>query len=74
MESFYGGRKGISFIIVKQFDGLDIPQPDANGNYTYIGNYYAIESTDVFKLDENGKPIVRTTENQDETSGNFISI
>lgn len=26
MESFYGGRQGASFVIVKRFDGLDIPE------------------------------------------------
>ena len=28
MESFYGGRQGASFIIVKQFDGINISQND----------------------------------------------
>jgi hypothetical protein len=26
MNSFYGGRQGASFVIVKRFDGLDIPE------------------------------------------------
>ena len=26
MESFYGGRQGASFVIVKHFDGIDIPE------------------------------------------------
>lgn len=32
MESFYGGRQGASFVIVKRFDGLDIPE---NTYYKY---------------------------------------
>ena len=70
MESFYGGRKGVSFIIVKQFDGLDIPQPNENKEYTYIGNYYAISEPGVFLLDEtdvkNPIPIVKNEKNQDD--------
>ena len=30
LESFYGGRQGASFIIVKQFDGINIPQSSTN--------------------------------------------
>lgn len=37
-SSFYGGRPGASFRIVKQFDGIDIP------NTTYRRAYYAIET------------------------------
>lgn len=29
MNSFYGGRQGASFVIVKRFDGLDIPKNSA---------------------------------------------
>lgn len=39
MESFYGGRQGASFIIVKRFDGIDIP---TNSAYKYV--YYAVNS------------------------------
>ena len=66
MESFYGGKQGISFNIVKHFDGINIPQPDANGNFTYTGNYYAVNSSgDFIKLSgTNDSPIVKTSENQ----------
>ena len=33
MESFYGGRQGASFVIVKRFDGIDIPQTQENPIY-----------------------------------------
>lgn len=39
MESFYGGRQGASFTIVKRFDGIDIPQ--SAGSYVYKRRYYA---------------------------------
>ena len=41
MSSFYGGRQGASFIIVKQFDGLDIPQ--ISGSYVYRKKICAIQ-------------------------------
>ena len=47
MESFYGGRSGAAFVIVKRFDGINIPQPgDGSGvtKYTYTRNLYAIDS------------------------------
>ena len=65
MESFYGGRRGISFVIVKQFDGLDIPQPNSNGEYTYTGNYYAVKDG-FFLIDGvTNQPISITEENRD---------
>ena len=36
LESFYGGRQGASFVIVKRFDGLDIPQVEGSYVYRYI--------------------------------------
>ena len=64
MESFYGGRRGISFIIVRQFDGLDIPQ--VKGKEVYTGNYYAVESDGTFHLDPVlNEPVSRTEENKD---------
>ena len=47
LESFYGGRQGASFVIVKRFDGLDIPQPDSEGKYKYKFVYYAVNSNEV---------------------------
>lgn len=35
MESFYGGRQGISFIIVKHFDGINIPQSEDKPIYNF---------------------------------------
>jgi hypothetical protein len=37
MGSFYGGRTGASFVIVKRFDGIDIPTT------TYTEEFYAIQ-------------------------------
>lgn len=53
MSSFYGGRTGASFVIVKRFDGIDIPQPgDGSGatEYTYARGVYAIDETGSFIL------------------------
>lgn len=41
-SSFYGGRMGASFVIVKQFDGLDIPQVE--GSYVYKTKFLAVTS------------------------------
>lgn len=52
MESFYGGRTGAPFIIVKRFDGIDIPQPDDGfsgvTNYTYTENEFAVNAAGDF--------------------------
>ena len=41
MESLYGGRQGASIIIVKHFDGIDIPQKA--GSYVYKVKSYAVD-------------------------------
>lgn len=64
LESFYGGRQGASFVIVKHFDGIDIPQPNRYGNYTYTGNYYAVDTVGRIILQSGGKPISKNSENQ----------
>ena len=38
LSSFYGGRRGFSFVLAKTFDGYDIPEG------TYGKAYYAVES------------------------------
>ena len=48
MESFYGGRQGASFVIVKKFDGIDIPQPNDNDEYTYRVGCFAKDDDDYF--------------------------
>lgn len=42
MESFYGGRQGASFVIVKRFDGIDIP------NDVYRFGWYAKDKDGFF--------------------------
>ena len=66
MESFYGGRQGNPFIIVKRFDGIDIPQPNRKNQYTYRAVYCAIDTNvpNTYLFDNSGKPITKTTENQ----------
>ena len=51
-SSFYGGRQGASFIIVKQFDGLDIPQ--AAGSYVYKVKYLAVTTDEQYLIYNNG--------------------
>lgn len=62
-ESFYGGRMGASFVIVKRFDGIDIPQTE--GNETYKAKIYAYKSINKkpYLLIEDGNLIEKTTEN-----------
>ena len=43
MSSFYGGRQGASFVIVKRFDGINIPQVEGQEQYTNA--LYAINSS-----------------------------
>ena len=62
MESFYGGRQGISFIIVKRFDGIDIPQPENieenHEKASFTVKYFAFDiAKDNFILDDNNSPI-----------------
>lgn len=49
MESFYGGRQGASFVIVKKFDGLDIPK-----NTVYKNKIVAFAK----EITSDGKPIL----------------
>lgn len=72
-ESFYGGRQGASFVIVRRFDGIDIPQPDANGNYTYTGGYYAVDSNQNLIL-SGGAPIEQNSYNQREYSWEYFQM
>ena len=43
MESFYDGRQGASFIIVKRFDGIDIPD-----KRVYKKGLFAKDNTDTY--------------------------
>ena len=69
MESFYGGRQGNPFIIVKRFDGIDIPQVE--GHYVYKVKEYAYDivnsnsGNDYYIFDSTTfKPIEKNSENQ----------
>ena len=48
MSSFYGGKQGASIIIVKKFDGIDIPQ--IAGQYVYKRNAYATDTNNEYIL------------------------
>ena len=61
MESFYGGHQGASFVVVKHFDGVDIPQ--IAGSYVYRVKIYAVNAEGSFLLDSNGQFIERNTHN-----------
>ena len=43
MESFYAGRQGASFVIVKRFDGIDIPE-----NSVYKNKIFAQDNSGLF--------------------------
>lgn len=78
MESFYGGRQGNPFVIVKYFDGVDIPQPNANGIYTYRSDYFAYDlehstgKQHFYLFDENNQPITKNTQNQFDYSWKLV--
>ena len=61
MESLYGGRQGASTVIVKHFDGVDIPQ--TAGSYVYKVKSCAVNTEGLFILDSNDKFIERTASN-----------
>ena len=50
-ESFYGGRQGASFVIVKRFDGIDIPQV---GETVYKCKYLAMTLDRQYFVYDNG--------------------
>lgn len=75
MSSFYGGRKGASFVIVKRFDGIDIPQPgDGSGTteYTYTMDYYAVDSASNQFLFADSADIVGAVPVTDGSSTKYI--
>lgn len=51
-ESFYGGRQGASFVIVKRFDGIDIPQ--VPGSEVYKAKYLAVTADKQYFIYDNG--------------------
>lgn len=51
MESFYGGRQGASFVIVKHFDGIDIPE-----NTIYKNEWFAMDNEGYFIV-----PLIKRT-------------
>lgn len=89
MESFYGGRQGNPFVIVKRFDGIDIPQTIEKPVFRRTS--YALDMTRTTKdnkvylkklNDDNSfSPIIKTANNQfnyiwgiEEKDGNFINL
>ena len=58
MESFYGGRQGASFVIVKKFDGLSIPERSV----CRVG-WYAKDEDDYFYVNSDGSLIERNANN-----------
>ena len=61
-ESFYGGRMGASFVIVKQFDGINIPQDDPQ-HPTYKYDYLAATNDLEYYLYIDGNFIRKTGDN-----------
>ena len=80
-ESFYGGRQGASFVIVKRFD---VVQLEENPEHPYRVREYAIErigGVDKYLLDENQNFITRTYQNEDnyiqkatDLNGTFVDV
>lgn len=63
MESFYGGRQGVSFVIVKRFDREDIPDGTA-----YRVKYYAVNQNKIILY-----PFIERT-NQNYNDYNWTAV
>ena len=63
-ESFYGGRQGASFVIVKKFDGLDIPE-----NTNVRSKWFAQDENGLFYV-----PLVPRTGNNFKSYPNWGKI
>lgn len=63
LESFYGGRMGASFVIVKQFDGIDIKQPAKDEDKIYKTTYYAVTPDEEYYLFKDNALIKRDGNN-----------
>lgn len=61
MESFYGGRQGISFVIVKRFDAIDIEKDGLDSSYSF--DYFAYDKEREEFIVKNNAPIRRTSAN-----------
>lgn len=81
MESFYGGRPGVPFVIKKTFDGIDIPEPDKVGKTVAIYTDPETTITYVICTEETGLgvdtkvyyPIELNKENQNKYIWKFIN-
>lgn len=62
-SSFYGGRQGASFVIVKQFDGIDIPQ--ITGSEVYKAKCLAMTNDGQYFIYNNGF-IEKTADNYNQ--------
>ena len=71
MESFYGGRQGASFVIVKRFDGIDIPETSADA---FAKKYAAINEQDVYLTLDGENLIYRDADNQDDYSWKVVEL
>lgn len=60
-SSFYGGRMGASFIIVKQFDGLDIPSESS-----YKSKYLAVTNDRQYFIYNNNSFIEKNADNYND--------
>lgn len=60
-ESFYGGRMGASYRIVKYFDGINIPQSGATK--TYKAKYLAVTNDEQYYIYDTDHFIVRNGDN-----------
>ena len=72
MESLYGGRQGASIIIVKHFDGIDIPQKA--GSYVYKVKSYAVDQDGYCILDDNNNLIEKTGKNYEDYSWEQVPL
>lgn len=64
MDSFYGGRQGASFVIVKRFDGIDIPE-----NTVYRVGWFAQDIDGYFIV-----PLVERTGSNYKSYPNWSTI
>ena len=68
MESFYGGRQGSSFIIVKRFDGIKSPTPTKS---QYTAKYFAFDIINQRFISDNNNAIERIPGQNDKDYANW---
>ena len=71
-SSFYGGRQGASFVIVKKFDGINIPENTVHRYKSYATNDNLTNL--IFYVDANNKLIEKNQNNYMNYHWNYLEL